>query len=406
MFATLRLTSAILALACMAHGASPAAPAAAPTSWAVAVADSIISRNPGTPRDRLARWSYVTGYTLNGIEMVAQSTGDPKYWDFIKRVMDQFIDEKGNLKGVRLESLDNTMPGNIVVGLYERTHDERYRTAAGQIRAAFDKFPRNSDGGFWHNQTLTGEMWVDGVFMGQMPLIRYGHSIGDAEYCFNEAARQIIAFAHHGAKGASGLYYHAWAEKPELPVVIGSHRPAQPTHWADPKTGLSSEVWSEGLGWYALILAETLAVMPKDHPQLGEVLDIYTRLAAGLKRTQDAKSGRWFQVVDKGERPDNWTDNSGSAMFTYSIERGIELGLLNRAEYGPVVSKGYQGIVANAKINEQGLVDIYSACEGLCVQASYADYINYPKAVNGNEAVAGFLWATAIVEKPAARKAK
>jgi hypothetical protein len=71
-----------------------------------------------------------------------------------------------------------------------------------------------------------------------------------------------------------------------------------------------------------------------------------------------------------------------------------------------VVSKGYQGIVANAKINEQGLVDIYSACEGLCVQASYADYINYPKAVNGNEAVAGFLWATAIVEKPKARKAK
>jgi len=406
MFATLRLTSAILALACMAHGASPAAPAAAPTSWAVAVADSIISRNPGTPRDRLARWSYVTGYTLNGIEMVAQSTGDPKYWDFIKRVMDQFIDEKGNLKGVRLESLDNTMPGNIVVGLYERTHDERYRTAAGQIRAAFDKFPRNSDGGFWHNQTLTGEMWVDGVFMGQMPLIRYGHSIGDAEYCFNEAARQIIAFARHGAKGSSGLYYHAWAEKPELPVVIGSHRPAQPTHWADPKTGLSSEVWSEGLGWYALILAETLAVMPKDHPQRGEVLDIYTRLAAGLKRTQEPKSGRWFQVVDKGDRPDNWTDNSGSAMFTYSIERGIELGLLNRTEYGPVVSKGYQGIVANAKINEQGLVDIYSACEGLCVQASYADYINYPKAVNGNEAVAGFLWATAIVEKPAARKAK
>jgi rhamnogalacturonyl hydrolase YesR len=406
MFAKLGTTGAFLALACMAQGAQPAAPAAAPTSWAVAVADSIISRNPGTPRDRLARWSYVTGYTLNGIEMVAQSTGDPKYWDFIKRVMDQFIDEKGNLKGVRLESLDNTMPGNIVVGLYERTHDERYRTAAGQIRAAFDKFPRNSDGGFWHNQTLTGEMWVDGVFMGQMPLIRYGHSIGDAEYCFNEAARQIIAFARHGAKGSSGLYYHAWAEKPELPVVIGSHRPAQPTHWADPKTGLSSEVWSEGLGWYALILAETLAVMPKDHPQRGEVLDIYTRLAAGLKRTQEPKSGRWFQVVDKGDRPDNWTDNSGSAMFTYSIERGIELGLLNRTEYGPVVSKGYQGIVANAKINEQGLVDIYSACEGLCVQASYADYINYPKAVNGNEAVAGFLWATAIVEKPAARKAK
>ena len=49
-------------------------------------------------------------------------------------------------------------------------------------------------------------------------------------------------------------------------------------------------------------------------------------------------------------------------------------------------------------------MDILSACEGLCVQASYADYINHPKAVNGNEAVAGFLSATAIVEKPRAKK--
>jgi len=85
MIATLRSAGAILALAWMAHAAPPAGPPATPKSWAVAVADSIISRNPGTPRDRLAHWSYVTGYTLNGIEMVARSTGDARYWDFIQR---------------------------------------------------------------------------------------------------------------------------------------------------------------------------------------------------------------------------------------------------------------------------------------------------------------------------------
>jgi hypothetical protein len=45
--------------------------------------------------------------------------------------------------------------------------------------------------------------------------------------------------------------------------------------WANPKTGLSSEVWSEGLGWYALVIPETLAVLPKAHPQRSEVEDIY-----------------------------------------------------------------------------------------------------------------------------------
>jgi hypothetical protein len=62
--------------------------------------------------------------------------------------------------------------------------------------------------------------------------------------------------------------------------------------------------------------------------------------------------------------------------------------------------------IGSSHDRDAAFFDIYSACEGLCVQASYADYINYPKAVNGNEAVAGFLWATAIVERPAARKAK
>ena len=60
MIATVRPAGAILALAWMVHAAQPAAPAAAPRSWAVAVADSIIARNPGAPRDRLARWRRET----------------------------------------------------------------------------------------------------------------------------------------------------------------------------------------------------------------------------------------------------------------------------------------------------------------------------------------------------------
>jgi hypothetical protein len=54
-------------------------------------------------------------------------------------------------------------------------------------------------------------------------------------------------------------------------------------------------------------------------------------------------------------------------MFTYAIQRGINLKLLDEKEYGPVAAKGYHGIGANAKINAEGLVDIYSACDGVCV---------------------------------------
>jgi unsaturated rhamnogalacturonyl hydrolase len=146
-------------------------------------------------------------------------------------------------------------------------------------------------------------------------------------------------------------------------------------------------------------MVETLANLPAKHSRRPEMEDIFRRLAAGLKRTQDPKSGRWFQVVDKGERPDNWTDTSGSAMFTYALAKGSELGLLDKKEYAPVVASGYQGITASARINDRGLVDIYHACDGVGVQTNYDRYIHYKQSINAKEAVVGFLWATEIVER-------
>lgn len=364
--------------------------------WSVALANTLMKRNTGAPGQSLTRWSYWKGYTLDGFEMLWKSTGDPRYLAFIKQQIDPFIDKNGHLVNVRLNSLDNAMAGNIVVGLYEDTHDPRYRIAATEIRKMFDTYPRNPDGGFWHNPKLPGEMWVDGVFMGQIFLIRYGSSIGDREYCFNEAIRQITVFARHAQKGNSGLYYHAWSAQPQLATVV----PQRIKHWANPKTGLSPEVWSEGLGWYALVLVETLRDLPPDYPGRAQVLDIYERLAAALKRTQDPKTGGWFFIVDKPNAPGNWIDTSGSAMFTYAIERGIELGLLHGKDYAPVVAAGYRAITRNARIDSNGMVDILNACDGVCVQASYADYVNCKRVVNAKEAVGGFLWATAIVEKP------
>lgn len=373
----------------------------APKPWSVAAAETIMARWPDYSKAYFNAWTYVNGYELYGFDMLYRATGDKRYFDYTKRYIDQFVDEDGDFRCVinakgqtdcpSFNDLDSLMTGNIIVLLYEYTKDGRYKKAAEKMRRALDDYPRNNDGGFWHARRMNGQMWIDGIFMGQMFLTRYGKSIDDSQYCWDEATRQISIYARRAQRDDSGLFLHA--------IFEPGHGGKRPT-WADPRTGLSPEVWSEGLGWYALVTVETLAELPKVHPRRGEVESIFRRLAAGLKRTQDPKTGRWFQVVDKGGQPGNWTDTSGSAMFTYVIARGIELGLLDKNEYTRVVEKGYQGIIANARINDQGLVDIYSACDGVGVQPDYAHYITYRKAVNAKEAVAGFLWATAIVEKP------
>jgi unsaturated rhamnogalacturonyl hydrolase len=195
-------------------------------------------------------------------------------------------------------------------------------------------------------------------------------------------------------KGDSGLYYHAWTERPDLKT------------WADPKTGLSSEVWSEGLGWYALILVEALETLPAEHPQRAEVLEIYRRLAVALKRAQDPKTGAWFMIVDKPEAAGNWTDPSGTGMFTYAIQRGIELKLIDAKDYAAVVTAGYRGLTGFARVNDRGLVDVFGGGDGISVKQNYDAYITVPRTANAKETVIGFLWATAIVERPGLEKAE
>lgn len=60
---------------------------------------------------------------------------------------------------------------------------------------------------------------------------------------------------------------------------------------------------------------------------------------SGLKNTQDVRTGGWYMVVDKGNNPLNFIDPSGTAMFTYSIQRGIQLGVLKIKEYASVAQK-------------------------------------------------------------------
>lgn len=121
----------------------------------------------------------------------------------------------------------------------------------------------------------------------QMFLIRCAQYIGETGYCLDVACRNIVSAANH-LQLPGGLVLHAWTTEPEKAV------------WADKKTGLSPEVWSEGMGWYTLVVPELLAVLPGTHPQYAEILRIYRRMAKALKNAQDANTGGWYMVVDRG----------------------------------------------------------------------------------------------------------
>lgn len=353
----------------------------------VELAKTIMQRYPDPNTYPYRSWCYPQGYLLMGMAKLFSSTNDSVYHRYIMKYADEHVDSLGNVSRFKGNSMDDMMAGTVIAWAYQQTGLEKYRKAAEQIRRSFDDYPRTSEGLFWHGRKTKGEVWVDGVFMGQLFLTNYGKYVGDSDYCFNEAAKQLVGIYRKLHKGDSGLLYHAWDEDRDA-------------KWADPQTGLSPEVWSEGMGWYALVLVETLDIFPKNHPKRVELEQICRDLMAGLKKVQDTKTGLWYQVVDKGDRTDNWHDTSGSAMFLYAIKKAGELGIIPEKSYRKVVEKAYQGILTKAQDNPvDGLVDIVDACDGLCVQPSYDVYINYKKKVNAKEAVAGVLWGSWIVEK-------
>jgi len=362
--------------------------------WSIKIADTVMRRFPRAGLYPWKPWSYPEGFLLWGFEELYKSElhgiKDKRYEDYILQFADEFVDESGRIPLFAGDSLDDMLCGSIIALAYAKTGAEKYKTACRQVRRAFDAYPRNADGGFWHGVPLPREMWVDGVFMGQMFLLKYGSLVSDqdADYCFDEAARQIKLIYDRAHKPGTGLIYHAYSED-------------RKAFWADPATGLSPEIWCEGLGWYAVLLPHALEALPATHPGRQTVCRQYAELLQSLKDCQDPQTGLWYQIVDKGGRADNWHDTSGSAMFAYSMMRAVELGLpgINGEEYAQAARRAFSGLLSKMKINADGLVDIYDACEGLCVQKDYETYINYPRTVNAQECLAACLMAAAAVER-------
>ena len=136
------------------------------------LADTLMNRiwleDDGTPVGIPQKWTYEQGVQLKAVEQVWYATGNPKYFNFIKRGMDFWYDENGKLNGYDLDeyNIDHITPGRGMLTLYRVTNDEKYKKAAELIRSQLKTHPRTKEGGFWHKKIYPWQMWLDGLYMG------------------------------------------------------------------------------------------------------------------------------------------------------------------------------------------------------------------------------------------------
>ncbi|MEV5710748.1 glycoside hydrolase family 88 protein [Actinoallomurus sp. NPDC052274] len=367
------LCAALTALTTSASAARPGHAAKAATDWSVAVADSTIARN--TPGE-IGGWSYPVGLYLYGQYLVYQRTHNAKYLSYIKSWADRFVDSKGNIDQ-GFGNLDSMQAGRILVLLHHETGQARYQTAAAKIRNRLKTYPRTSDGAFWHgtSSSRAHQLWADGAYMVDPFLVEYGKEFGDTAYTDDEATKQLVVYGTH-LQVSGGLLRHAYDESKQA-------------SWANSKTGLAPEHWCRAIGWYAMATVNVLDAVPATNARRPRLLTILRDLAAGLERYQDPATGRWFQVVDKGSQPGNWTETSCSSMFAFALSRAVEQGYVD-ARYKAVADRAYQGVLKKISLGSDGRTNLTDISVGTNV-GSYSYYVGRTRATNDLHGLGAFL---------------
>jgi unsaturated rhamnogalacturonyl hydrolase len=358
-------------------------------SLAVRFADAIMARSPDPMGITTGTtFEYNHGIVLRGMALVYRYTHDEKYLGYVQRYVDEFVNAQGDIAITAGYSLDNIQPAVLLPFLYTETGLEKYATAAAHVRALYDDFPRNDAGGFWHKQSYPNQMWLDSIYMGEPFLAEYGALGTCGSFCAATVVEQTRLIADHVQDPTTGLLYHAWD---------GTTSGAKAS-WADPTTGVSPEVWGRALGWYAMSLVDDLPLLPDATSGKSELVSILGKLAQGIAAYQDAETGLWYQVVDHGDRNDDWLESSASGMFVYALHAGVTRGLLD-ASYAAVAEKGWAGLKTKVTYDSQGRPSITGAVHGMGVQDDYAGYLNQmPLSTDSSHGLCAILLAASEME--------
>jgi unsaturated rhamnogalacturonyl hydrolase len=335
-----------------------------------------------------SQWSYEQGVVLKGIEGVWLSTGDGRYFSFIQKGMDNFVNADGSIRTYKAEdyNLDNINSGKILLLLYKVTGQDKYRKAAALLREQLKNHPRTSDGGFWHKKIYPNQMWLDGLYMAEPFYAEYAATFHE-QSAFDDIAKQFILMESHARDPRTGLLYHGWDESKQQ-------------RWADPATGHSPNFWDRAMGWYAMALVDTLEFFPRTHPERAELIAIFNRLAKAVAKYQDTKTGLWYEVVDKGSEKGNYLEASGSSMFVYALAKGVRDGYLP-ASYLSVAKHGYNGLTsefiktdANGETNLDGTVSVAGLGGNPYRDGSYQYYLSERVVRDDPKGIGAFLMAS------------
>ena len=346
-----------------------------------AASDTLMRKFDAPDLPPKGHFHYHQGVFLAGVCQTWRLTGEQRYFDYIRAWVDSCVRPDGNIIGFNPGQLDDLQPGVLLFPLYEVTGEERYSLALDTIARYMAATATTPEGGFWHKAWYRNQMWLDGLYMAGPFMSEYGAKRNRPDM-LDQVVFQAKMMREKTRDTATGLWRHAWDYERRQP-------------WADPVTGRSPEFWGRSIGWVPVALLQDYEFLPGEHPGRAALAEMARGLLEALLKYQDA-SGLWYQVVDKGDRPENWLETSCTCLYAAALCMAARLGLMGREVLEPA-RRAIQGVVDRLGEDENGLL-IGNVCVGTGV-GDYAFYCARPTSTNDLHGVGAFLLMCAEAAK-------
>jgi len=301
--------------------------------------------------------SYEWGVTYSAMLLAAETTGDQRYKEYVKKRFNFLATWIPAVKKLRQKGAygGNNYP-------FRQTIEPKALDDAGAICAAMIKASRAglnnnlrpiidnlvdfvakkeyrlADGTLARIRPQKNTLWLDDLYMGVPALAQMGKLTGDVSY-YNDAVKQVKQFSERMFNKDKGVYMHGWVESME-------------TH--------PEFRWARANGWALLAKVELLDVLPANHPGSAFVLQQLKAHVKGLAGYQGDK-GFWHQLLDK---PDSYLETSATAIYAYCIARACNKDWINPVTYAPMAMLAWNAVAT--KVNAIGQV------EGTCVGTGMA----------------------------------
>lgn len=305
------------------------------------------------------KWDWGQGTFLNALIHLHQTKPEAekeKYIEYIKTAMDSTYSIANGKHPNAVAS------GHGMAFLARMTKDKKYEQKAINIYNDFLKTPRSQDGGVSH-RTETVELWDDTVYMLSMFLLEMYRLTGDDKY-IADFTQQVKIHSYHLANKTSGLWLHGW----DADNIDYDDKCSQ-VGWANKTTRQSANYWGRANGWVAMALADALSTIPKTSIHWKFLKKEFISLMEKLPALQNKTTGHWYQLLIFPNDADNFQESSCTAMFSYAMLKGMEMDILNRKNYQPVVDLAYNGLKKQSleKVEEKPYLIPSRICGGTCI---------------------------------------